>query len=53
MGGAGRPLASVATALLLVSGVVLQTAIGSIRSAAHVVERPNRVFVMTLSKLLS
>ena len=42
----GRLLASMGTAMLLASVVVLLTAIGSIRSAAAA-ERPNILFVMT------
>jgi N-acetylglucosamine-6-sulfatase len=40
-------LASVATAVLLISGVVLATAIGSMRSGNTTAERPNFVLVVT------
>lgn len=46
MGRTGRLLASVATAVLLASVVVLVTVIGSVRSVAAA-ERPNIVFVLT------
>ena len=46
MGRAVGALASVATAVLLASVVVIVTAMGSMRSAAAL-ERPNIVFVLT------
>ena len=50
MGRAVRPLASLATAMPLASGVAVVRAIDSIGSADRAVERPNPVFVMTLAK---
>lgn len=47
MGNAIRLLASVATAVLFASVVVLVTVIGSVRSAAAAADQPNIVFVLT------
>jgi acyl CoA:acetate/3-ketoacid CoA transferase beta subunit len=44
-------LAPMSLAVLLASGVVLQTAIGSIKSAAHAIERPKEVSIITLAHL--